>query len=169
MLTGLFEAFREVQPKILACIRRDPMMLRVTRLQYMHCHLLTLLILHIQRRGLNSLWCRVIETTASWRWYWTLMMLYGRCSLNWRLMQCILLLLNDFFLLLDCHFELLIFAWQLLQHQVHIQDFVDSNLIDELCTSLSEPCCWECLFLVIKIWAHVSNHDSLAVTAKAIS
>jgi hypothetical protein len=55
-----------------------------------------------------------------------------------RFMKGLLLLLDDIFLLLHSHLQLVILTRELLKHGIDIKDFIDSHLIDQFGTSLSE-------------------------------
>ena len=85
------------------------------------------------------------------------------------LMKGLLLLLDDVFLLLHRHLQQLILTGEFLKHVVYVSDFVNTHLIDQLGTPLSEPSRRQSLFFVLYVWAHVSNHHSLAVATQAIS
>ena len=85
------------------------------------------------------------------------------------LMKTLLLLLDDVFLLLHGHLQLLILAGELLKHVVNVHDLVNTHLINQLSAPLSEPCRGQGLLLVLNIGAHIGNHHSLAVAAQAVS
>jgi hypothetical protein len=85
------------------------------------------------------------------------------------LMKGILLLLDDVFLLLYGHLQQMILTGELLKHVVNVHYLINTHLIDQLGTSLSESCRGQGLLLILNVRAHVSNHHSLAVAAQAIS
>lgn len=85
------------------------------------------------------------------------------------LMKGLQLLLDDVFLFLHSHLELMILTRKLLEHIIHIHYLIDTHFIVKLSASLSEPSCAQSLFFVIHVRAHISNHHRLAVPSQTIS